>query len=125
MTTKFLSSLIYCKQHMPETQFGVKCTGFLQPRQIQIAGVFKEFCRAYLPFMKNKDKRCKHEKLKYAWVYKYMKHGRKFSTSNKMENGVKPLPRLSQVHHYLYQLYPRMMCKRFLIQGSFVKPLTV
>ena len=40
----------YCKQYMPETQFGMKFTGFLQLRQIQIAGVFKKCFWTYLPF---------------------------------------------------------------------------
>ena len=50
-----------CKQYMPETQFGMKCKEFLQPRQIQIAEVFK-----LSTFFKCKLKRCKHEKLKYT-----------------------------------------------------------
>ena len=40
----------YFKQDMTETQFGMRCTGFLQLRQIQNAGVFKEFFLTYLLF---------------------------------------------------------------------------
>ena len=37
---------------MTETQFRMKGTGSLQPRQIQIAGVFKEFPWICLPFLR-------------------------------------------------------------------------
>ena len=40
----------YCKQYMIERQFVMKCTEFLQPRKIQIAGVFKEFPWTYPSF---------------------------------------------------------------------------
>ena len=40
---KNLINFDYCKHYTPETKFRIKCTGFLQPRQIQIAGVFKDF----------------------------------------------------------------------------------
>ena len=80
----------HCKQHMPETHFGMKCGGFLQPIQIQIARVFKKFSWTYPPVFKDRLKRCKHENLSIPGYRrrKYMLHGRKSSTSNEMENGV-------------------------------------
>ena len=112
---------------MPEIQSGMKCARFLQPRKLQIAGVFEGFSWTYLTFFNDRLNQCKREKLKYTCVYegikiKYRQHGRKVSTSNKMESGV-TLPYISQVNYY--QLYPQIMFDRFLIQDSFVKPLPI
>ena len=96
---KIVTVFDYFKEYMPESQFGMKCTEFLQLRQIQIAGIFKDcfffslylfsrtdlnhvnmknilqeysrivFLFVFRPSFKDRLKRCEYEKHKYTWVY--------------------------------------------------------